>query len=45
MANARSKAPAIDIGISDADRRRIVHGLSELLADSYPLYLMTHNFH
>jgi starvation-inducible DNA-binding protein len=39
------KAPSIDIGISDKDRAAIVAGLSRLLADSYTLYLMTHNFH
>ena len=38
-------APAIDIGISSSDRARIADGLSQLLADSYTLYLMTHNFH
>jgi len=38
-------APVIDIGISQADREKIVRGLSALLADSYTLYLMTHNFH
>jgi starvation-inducible DNA-binding protein len=36
---------AIDIGISEKDRRKIADGLSRLLADSYTLYLMTHNFH
>jgi starvation-inducible DNA-binding protein len=35
----------MDIGIAPADREKIVHGLSALLADSYTLYLMTHNFH
>ena len=35
----------IDIGISAEDRSKIVAGLSRLLADSYTLYLMTHNFH
>ncbi|QFY43184.1 DNA starvation/stationary phase protection protein [Candidatus Methylospira mobilis] len=35
----------IDIGISETDRLKIVQGLSGLLADSYTLYLMTHNFH
>ena len=35
----------IDIGIKTADREKIVHGLSKLLADSYILYLKTHNFH
>lgn len=39
------KAPMIDIGINDKDRANIVEGLSRLLADSYTLYLMTHNFH
>lgn len=37
--------PGIDIGISADDRKKIVDGLSALLADSYTLYLMTHNFH
>ncbi|MBU3610553.1 DNA starvation/stationary phase protection protein [Polynucleobacter wuianus] len=36
---------AIDIGINEKDRKAIAKGLSELLADSYSLYLMTHNFH
>ncbi len=35
----------IDNGISEKDRKEIAHGLSRLLADSYTLYLMTHNFH
>ncbi len=41
----KTKAPAIDIGISAGQREKIVKGLSALLADSYTLYLMTHNFH
>ena len=45
MATKKVKAPTIDIGISDADRKTIVAGLSALRADSYTLYLMTHNFH
>ena len=40
-----SSAPAIDIGISTADRKKIAEGLSRFLADSYTLYLKTHNFH
>ena len=36
---------AIDIGISAELREQIAGGLSRLLADSYTLYLMTHNFH
>jgi starvation-inducible DNA-binding protein len=35
----------IDIGIKEADRARIAQGLSRLLADTYTLYLKTHNFH
>lgn len=35
----------IDIGISQKDREGIANGLSRLLADSYTLYLKTHNFH
>jgi len=35
----------MDIGISEQDRRSIVDGLSRLLADTYTLYLKTHNFH
>ena len=36
---------AIDIGITEKDRKKIVAGLSKMLADSYILYLKTHNFH
>lgn len=36
---------SIDIGLSNKDRKKIVEGLSKLLADSYTLYLKTHNFH
>jgi starvation-inducible DNA-binding protein len=35
----------MDIGIPDGDRGRIADGLSQLLADTYTLYLKTHNFH
>jgi starvation-inducible DNA-binding protein len=35
----------IDIGIEENDRREIAQGLSKLLADTYTLYLKTHNFH
>ena len=35
----------IDIGISEDQRQQIAEGLSKLLADSYTLYLKTHNFH
>ncbi|MCW5263250.1 DNA starvation/stationary phase protection protein [Verminephrobacter eiseniae] len=35
----------IDIGIGEKDRAAIAQGLSRLLADTYTLYLSTHNFH
>lgn len=35
----------IDIGIESADRKAIAEGLSRVLADSYTLYLKTHNYH
>lgn len=41
----KSKSASINIGINDSDRAKIVGGLSALLADSFTLYMMTHNFH
>lgn len=35
----------IDIGINKENRLEISEGLKRLLADSYTLYLQTHNFH
>ncbi len=35
----------IDIGIAEEDRHAVADSLSHLLADSYTLYLQTHNFH
>ena len=40
-----SRPMKIDIGISAKDREVIADGLSHLLADSYTLYLQSHNFH
>jgi starvation-inducible DNA-binding protein len=40
-----AKAPVMDIGISEKDRAKISDGLSRLLADTFTLYLKTHNFH
>ena len=37
--------PAINIGIPEAARAAVAAELSKTLADSYTLYLMTHNFH
>jgi starvation-inducible DNA-binding protein len=46
---AKSTAPSgaqpVNIGISEQDRAAIANGLSRLLADTYTLYLTTHNFH
>jgi starvation-inducible DNA-binding protein len=40
-----TKSAPINIGIPEKQRAKIAEGLSRLLADSYTLYLMTHNFH
>jgi starvation-inducible DNA-binding protein len=37
--------PTINLGIDEATRKEIAAGLSRLLADTYTLYLQTHNFH
>ena len=42
---ATKSSNRIDIGINERDRKKIADGLSRLLADSYTLYLKTHNFH
>lgn len=40
-----AKSMSINIGISDEHREQIAAGLGRLLADTYTLYLTTHNFH
>ncbi len=45
MKAKKNATPRIDIGISATERAKIAEGLSGVLADSYTLYLMTHNFH
>jgi starvation-inducible DNA-binding protein len=40
-----SSAQSVNIGITEEDRAAIAGGLSRLLADTYTLYLTTHNFH
>lgn len=48
---SKSKAPSagvatsVDIGITEANRKKIADGLSAVLADSFTLYLKTHQFH
>ncbi len=44
MKSSKSRG-RMDIGIPEEKRAKIAEGLSRLLADSYTLYLMTHNFH
>ena len=44
-AAAPASATAINIGISAKDRAAIAQGLNALLADTFTLYLTTHNFH
>ena len=43
MASAGQGGMPIDIGIDEGARKEIAHGLSRLLADTYTLYLQTHN--
>ncbi|MBI5088448.1 MAG: DNA starvation/stationary phase protection protein [Actinobacteria bacterium] len=45
MAAKSKSAPKVNIGISEKDRAAIAGGLGKLLADTYTLYLTTHNFH
>lgn len=45
MSTNKIIAPPLDFGIAEADRLKIVEGLTHLLADTYTLYLKTHNFH
>ncbi|HES76263.1 MAG TPA: DNA starvation/stationary phase protection protein [bacterium] len=45
MSKKKTETSAINIGLDDAQREAIGAGLSRLLADSYSLFLMTHNFH
>lgn len=40
-----SQGASVNIGIDDTSRAKIAEGLSRLLADTYSLYLKTHNFH
>jgi len=42
---SKADAQTIDIGIGAKERAAIADGLSHLLADTYTLYLKTHNYH
>jgi starvation-inducible DNA-binding protein len=45
MGKKSSAAYVPNLGIPAPERKKIVDGLSHLLADTYTLYLTTHNFH
>jgi len=45
MSKVKANKSSINIGLSEKDRSSIVNGLSRMLADTYTLYLKTHNFH
>ena len=45
MAKNRTASTPVNIGIVEKDRAAIAKGLNALLADTYTLYLTTHNFH
>ncbi len=44
-AKNQKRSTKIEIGLSEDERAKIAEGLSGLLADSYTLYMMTHNYH
>lgn len=39
------REPPIDIGLTDAQRKKIAQSLDRVLGDAFTLYLMTHQFH
>ena len=45
MSPTPTAAPIIDIGIPETDRLTIATELGRVLADTYTLYLKTHNYH
>ncbi|MBI5892040.1 MAG: DNA starvation/stationary phase protection protein [Nitrosomonadales bacterium] len=45
MSKVKANTSSINIGLSEKDRHNIAGGLSRMLADTYTLYLKTHNFH
>ncbi|MEO7851527.1 MAG: DNA starvation/stationary phase protection protein, partial [Rubrivivax sp.] len=45
MTKSSADVGAINIGLSAEERGAIAAGLSKVLADTYTLYLTTHNFH
>lgn len=45
MSKIKTNPSSINIGISEKDRKKIAEGLARMQADTYTLYLKTHNFH
>lgn len=45
MSETQTSSPNINFGIAEPQRLQIVDGMSRLLADTYTLYLKTHNYH
>ncbi len=45
MSDVNEMQPDINFGIGEPQRVKIVEGMSRLLADTYTLYLKTHNYH
>jgi len=45
MSKKKDKHESLNLGIAEDQCRAIADGLSRLLADTYTLYLKTHNFH
>ena len=45
MTLTETRPMPVDIGIDEGDRREVADALARLLADSYTVYLKTHNFH
>lgn len=43
--NPNNTVLTLDIGIDETDRQAIAEGVSRVLADTYTLYLKTHNYH
>lgn len=43
--NSSKGSNKVDLGIANKQRSEIAEGLSKLLADSYMLYMKTHNYH
>ncbi|MBE9038292.1 Dps family protein [aff. Roholtiella sp. LEGE 12411] len=43
--SSKATVSNVNIGIDETNRAKIAEGLSRLLADTYTLYLKTHNFH